>query len=161
MIAVIFEPRFGSSKVMQALADSGYPVIGEKFPSWFSKDELSHNPLGFWEHPDPTKAVKDGVGNAAIKLRTSEALSVQLPSDVRFVICMRDYHEATASQIKTGFLTWPSIEVGAMNNQALYTAFWTSAKIRGHDVKVVEHSDWLKNPEKEKAKLLEWANGIR
>lgn len=175
MIAVIFEPRFGSSKVMQALADSGYPVIGEKFPSWFSKAELSHNPLGFWEHPDPSKVIREGIGNAAIKLRIAEAMSIPLPKDTRFILCDRDNVDATKSQIKFGLFTPDEIDIGINKNQLQYELWeeWALARIwesnpdqainlsDDHMHLTVKHEDWLANPAEEKERLLRWVNGLR
>jgi hypothetical protein len=154
MIAVVFEPRFGSSKVMQALADSGYPVLGEKFPAWIDDDQRKWNPLGFYEHHAPLKAIQSNP-DAAVKVRTGE---IELcPNGTRFVFCLRDVTEATKSQIRSGMVQWVFQSDGEMHNTECYAK--ADFALSGKDVIRMEHSEWLVNPEAEKARLLRWAHG--
>jgi hypothetical protein len=157
VIAVLYEPRYGSSKVMQALADSGYPVLGEKFPAWITEDQKQWNPLGFYEHEAPLKAIKTGPGKAAIKLRVDEVMQADLPPDTRFILCLRSHEKATASQIRSGLVSWTSEEEGVAHNRAKYTE--AEAWLGGKDYLRVVHEDWLANPNAQRERLLRWSHG--
>lgn len=154
MIAVVFEPRFGSSKVMQALADSGYPVHGEKFPAWIKEDDHKWNPLGFYETANTLLALSSGVG--AVKVRTGEI--GHCPEGTRFVLCLRDVKDATASQMRSGMVPWHDEAAGIRHNADRY--YLADKLLTGKDVLRIDHAKWLANPEAEKARLLRWVHGV-
>lgn len=152
-------PGFGTSKVMQLFADRGYRVFGEKWPSNFPQDL---HPGGVYDGHH----VLDGLAEwpsecEVIKLMYPGLMKSPIPHDALIVNCVRNHIEAMSSQLRRG-MGWCWNEDDAVDkNIEWHSRFELWRRENSHGMITVKHEDWLLNPEVEKARVMEFVDGIR